>query len=143
MSTQYDPLAGIPAGFRLFEDAVTRLLSEPRATRPWSPAVDILETENELILKADLPDVELKDIDVRVENETLTLKGERKFEKDNGAKGFHRIERNYGSFVRSFAVPTTVDPEKVAAEYKNGVLTVKLPKKEAAKPRQVKVEVKG
>lgn len=141
--TQFDPLSTLPANFRFFEDAVARMLSEPRAARPWSPAVDILETENELVLKADLPEVALKDIEVRVENNTLTLKGERKFEKDENTKGYHRIERSYGSFVRSFTVPSSVDSEHVAADYKNGVLTVTLPKKEAAKPRQVKVEVKG
>jgi len=141
--TQYDPLANLPASFRNFEDVVARMLNEPRGARPWSPSVDILETENELVLKADLPEVKLEDIEVRVENNTLTLKGERKFEKDEKAKGYHRMERAYGTFVRSFTVPTTVDAEKVGAEYKNGVLTVKLPKKEAAKPRQVKIEVKG
>jgi HSP20 family protein len=94
-------------------------------------------------LRADLPDVKLEDIEVRVENQTLTLKGERKFEEDKDVRGYHRIERSYGTFTRSFTVPSTVDPEKVAAEFKNGVLTVKLPKKEAAKPRQVKIEVKG
>src|SRR4030081_1072622 len=135
--SNYDPLAHFPAPFRTFEDAVTRLLSEPRGTRPWSPSVDIYETENELVLKADLPEVKLEDIEVRVENQTLTLKGERKFEKDDSGKGPHRIERSYGAFERVFTVPTTVDPEKVAADYKNGVLTVRLPKKEAAKPRQV------
>ena len=131
--TQYDPLSNFPATFRNFEDAVSRILSEPRASRPWSPAVDISETENELILKADLPDVKLSDIDVRVENQTLTIKGERQFEKDEKTKGYHRIERNYGTFVRSFTVPSTVEADKVGAEYTNGVLTVKLPKKEAAK----------
>jgi len=135
--TQFDPL-----GLRLFEDAVTRLMSEPRASRPWSPAVDILETEDALILNADLPGVEMKNIDVRLENETLTLQGERSFEKDEQARGYHRIERHYGTFVRSFSVPATIDVDQVGAEYRNGVLTVTLPKKEAAKPRQVKVEVK-
>ena len=134
--------ANFPSTFRGFEDAVARLLNEPRGTRPWSPSVDIFETENELILKADLPEVKLEDIEVRVENQTLSLKGERKFEKDESSRGYHRIERNYGTFVRSFTVPTTVDAEKVAAEYKEGVLTVRLPKKEAAKPRQVKIEAK-
>jgi HSP20 family protein len=141
--SNYDPLAHFPATFRNFEDAVTRLLSEPRGARPWSPSVDIYETENELVLKADLPEVNLEDIDVRVENDTLTLKGERKFQKDDSVRGYHRIERSYGSFTRSFSVPATVDPEQVKAEFKNGVLTVTLPKKEAAKPRQVKIEVKG
>jgi len=135
--THADPLANL----RFFEDAFNRLLSEPRAGRPWSPAVDIFETEDELILKADVPEVELNDIDVRVENQTLTLSGERKFEKDDNNKGYHRIERGYGQFTRTFTVPTTVDTEKVQAGYHNGVLTVKLSKKAAAKPRQVKIEV--
>jgi HSP20 family protein len=138
MSLTHDPFGSL----RLFEDAVTRLMSEPRTSRPWSPAVDIVETEDELIVKADLPDVRLEDIDVRVENGTLSLKGERKFEKEFADQGYHRIERNYGSFVRSFSVPSSVDTEKVSADYKNGVLTVTLPKKEAAKPKQVKVAVK-
>ena len=140
--TQFDPLSTLPS-FRFFEDALNRLVSEPRTTRPWSPSVDILETENALVLRADLPELKLEDIEVRVENQTLTIKGERKFEKDEKVKGYHRIERSYGSFLRSFAIPTTVEPEKVAADYKNGVLTVTLPKKEEAKPRHVKVEVKG
>jgi HSP20 family protein len=141
--SHFDPLTNLPATFRSFEDAISRMLNEPRGARPWSPSVDIYETENELVLKADLPDVKLEDIEVRVENQTLTLKGERKFEEDQSVRGYHRIERSYGTFTRSFTVPATVDSDKVAAEFKNGVLTVKLPKKEAAKPRQVKIEVKG
>src|SRR5213593_4805136 len=141
--THYDPLANFPVTFRNFEDAIARMWNEPRGTRPWSPSVDIFETENELVLKADLPEVKLADIEVRVENQTLSLKGERKFEKDESKHGYHRIERNYGTFVRSFTVPASVDAEKVAAEYKEGVLTVTLPKKETAKPRQVKIDVKG
>lgn len=136
-SLSFDPMHGL----RLFEDAMTRLMSEPRTSRPWSPAVDILETDDALIVKADLPNVKIEDIDIRVENQTLTISGSRKFEKDENVKGYHRIERSYGEFVRSFAVPSTVDTEKVAADYKNGVLTVKLPRKESAKPRQVKVTV--
>ena len=135
MSITHDPLQGL----RFFEDAVTRLMSEPRGSRPWSPAVDIVETENELTVKADLPDVRLEDIGVHVENQTLTIKGERKFEKNDNARGYHRIERSYGNFVRSFAVPSSVDTEGVQADYKNGVLTVTLAKKAAAKPRQIKV----
>src|SRR5579863_5376348 len=136
--SHFDPLANI----RLFEDAFSRMLSEPQANRPWSPAVDIYETENELVLKADLPDVDQNNIDVRVENQTLTIAGERKFEKQDNHKGYHRIERSYGSFTRSFAVPNTFDVEHIAAGFKNSVITVTLPKKEAAKPRQIKVEVK-
>lgn len=130
-------------GLRHFEDAITRLMSEPRTGRPWSPAVDIAETEDALTVKADLPDVNIEDIDIRVENNTLTLSGHRKFEKDQTIKGWHRIERSYGDFVRSFSVPNSVDTEKVSAEFRNGVLTIALPKKEAAKPRQVKVSVQG
>ena len=135
--SHYDPLASI----RVFEDAFNRMLTEPQTNRPWAPAVDIYETENELVLKADVPDVDMKDIDVRVENQTLTIAGDRKFEQQGPCNGFHRIERSYGAFVRSFAVPSAFDTENVAAAYKNGVLTVTLPKKEAAKPRQVKVQV--
>jgi HSP20 family protein len=136
-SLTLDPMHGL----RLFEDAVTRMMSEPRTGRPWSPNVDILETDDALIVRADVPDVKIEDIDVRVENQTLTLKGHRKFEKEENVKGYHRLERSYGEFVRSFAVPPTVDTEKVQADYKNGVLTVTLPRKESARPRQVKVEV--
>ena len=136
-SLQLDPFQGL----RIFEDSITRLMNEPRTGRPWSPAVDILETEDALVLKADLPDVDINDIDVRVENNTLSLRGHRKFEKEEASKGWHRIERSYGDFTRSFSVPSSVDTEKVAAYYKNGVLTISLPKKEAAKPRQVKVAV--
>jgi HSP20 family protein len=134
--SHFDPLANI----RLFEDAFTRMLSEPTSNRPWAPAVDIYETENELVLKADVPDVDAKHIDVRVENQTLTLAGERKFEKQDSGKGYHRIERSYGNFVRSFAVPNSFDTENIGASHKNGVLTVTLPKKAAAKPRQIKIE---
>jgi HSP20 family protein len=133
----HDPFQSL----RFFEDAVTRLMNEPRGSRPWSPAVDIFETEDALTLRADLPDVNTENIDIRVENNTLTLKGSRKFEKEENAKGYHRIERSYGDFLRSFAVPPTVETDKVAAEYKNGVLTITLPKKENAKPRQVKVAI--
>lgn len=130
-----------PPGLRLLQDSVSRLFSEP-ASRPWSPAVDIYETENELVLKADVPDVDPKLIGIQLENGTLTLKGERKFEQEkNLQKGFHRIERSYGSFVRAFSLPDTVDGEKVKAEYTNGVLTVTLPKKEMAKPRTINIEV--
>ncbi|MBV9768504.1 MAG: Hsp20/alpha crystallin family protein [Bryobacterales bacterium] len=103
--------------------------------------MDIIETENELVLKADVPGVELKDIDIQLENGTLTVKGERKFEKEERNRGFHRMERSYGSFVRYFTVPDTVDAENVKADYQNGVLTITLPKKEIAKPKAIKVQV--
>ena len=137
--SHFDPLANL----RAFEDAFSRMLTEPQSNRPWSPSVDIFETENELVLKADLPEVDQKNIDVRVENQTLTIAGERKFQAQQNGKGYHRIERSYGNFVRSFAVPNSFDTEKIGAAFHNGVLTVTLPKKEAAKPRQVKIEVKS
>jgi HSP20 family protein len=142
---RYAPFAGtedFPTGLRLFQDSINRLLSEDAVkTRPWAPAVDIIETENELVLKADVPGVDLKDIDIQLENGTLTVKGERKFEKEETNKGFHRMERTYGSFVRIFTVPDTVDSENVKAAYEAGVLTITLPKKEIAKPKAIKVQV--
>jgi HSP20 family protein len=139
--TRYNPFEFMPLqAFRLLEEAFPRL-NEPNQARPWTPAVDILETENELVLKADLPEVKQEQIDIRVEDGTLTLRGERKFEAVQDEKGYHRIERSYGAFSRSFTLPDTVDPEGVRASFKDGVLTVNLPKKEASKPRQIKVEV--
>lgn len=139
--TRYNPFDMTPfAAFRAFDEAVNRL-AEPQGNRPWAPAVDILETENELVIKADLPAVKLENIDVRVEDGTLTLKGERSFEKTENEKGYHRIERSFGSFSRSFVLPETVNPEAVKASFKDGVLTINLGKKEIAKPRQIKVEV--
>src|SRR5579864_1019415 len=130
-----------PTGLRLFQDTVNRLLSDQTASRPWAPSVDIFETDNELVWKADTPGIDLKDIDIQIENGTLTLKGERKFEKEEKNKGFHRMERSYGTFVRYFTMPETVDTENVKADYQNGVLTVTLPKKEIAKPKAIKVQV--
>lgn len=141
---KYNPFSNeadeFPTGLRLFQDSLSRLFSEP-ASRPWSPAVDILETENELILKADIPEVDPKNVGIQLENGTLTLKGERRFEEQKNGAGFHRIERSYGSFVRAFSLPDTVDGEKVKADYKNGVLTVTLPKKEVAKPKTINIAV--
>jgi HSP20 family protein len=129
-----------PTGLRVFQDSLSRLLSEP-TSRPWSPPVDIYETENELVLKADVPEVDPKHVAIQMENGTLTLKGERRFDEQRNGRGFHRIERGYGSFVRAFSLPDTVDPDKVKADYKSGVLTVTLPKKEVAKPKTVNVEI--
>ncbi|MGA3203069.1 MAG: Hsp20/alpha crystallin family protein [Bryobacteraceae bacterium] len=140
---KYAPFADFetfPAGLRAFQDTMNRLFTEPNG-RPWVPAVDIKETENDLVLKADIPDVDMKDIDVRVENGTLTLRGERKFENEKKEGSWHRVERSYGTFERAFALPETVNFDDVKADYKNGVLTITLPKKEIAKPRQIKVAV--
>jgi HSP20 family protein len=108
----------------------------------WVPPVDVFQTgEHELVLKAELPDMAREDIDVTVENFALTIKGEKKLASDVREEQFHHIERRYGAFSRTFSLPRTVDASKVAAEYKNGVLTVRLPLREEAKPRQIKVDV--
>ena len=108
----------------------------------WVPPVDIYQTsDHELVLKAELPDLSREEIDITVENFVLTLKGEKKLASEVKEEQFHHIERSYGSFSRSFSLPRTVDASKVAADYKNGVLTVRLPLREEAKPRQIKVEV--
>jgi HSP20 family protein len=129
-----------PAGLRLFQDSLSRLFSES-GSRPWTPAVDVFENENELVLKADLPEVDPKNVAIQIENGTLTLKGERRFEENKTGKAYHRIERGYGSFVRAFTLADTIDSEHVKADYRNGVLTITLPKKEIAKPRTVNVQV--
>jgi len=125
---------------RLFNETF-RNQAEESALTTWAPAVDIYETPNELVVKADLPDVNEKDIDVRVENNLLTIREERKFEKSVSEDNYLRVERTYGAFSRSFSLPNTVNAEAIGAEYKNGVLTVTLPKREESKPRQVKVTV--
>ena len=107
----------------------------------WAPAVDIYENEHELVVKADLPDVKPEDLDIRVENNILTIRGERKFEKKVDEQNYLRVERSYGSFARSFALANTVNSEAIKAEYKDGVLTLTIPKREEAKPKQIKVNV--
>src|SRR6266849_4539714 len=126
---------------RLFEDNATRDRSGHADLATWAPPVDIYETENELVLKADLPDFEEKDIDVRVEDNLVTIRGERKFEKDVNEDNYLRVERTYGPFMRSFSLPNTVSSESIRAEYRNGVLTLTIPKREEAKPKQIKINV--
>jgi HSP20 family protein len=126
---------------RLFEGNFTRDRSGHADLATWAPPVDIYETENELVVKADLPDLHEKDIDIRVTNNTLTIRGERKFEKDINEDNYLRIERAYGSFTRSFSLPNTVNSENIRAEYRNGVLTLHMAKPEESKPKQVKISV--
>jgi len=125
---------------RLFNDTFERTGEESNLTA-WAPAVDIYETEQELVVKADLPDVDPKDLDIRVENNILTIRGERKFEKKVNEENYLRVERSYGSFARSFTLANTVNSEAIKAEYHNGVLTLNIPKREEAKPKQIKVNV--
>jgi HSP20 family protein len=126
---------------RLFEHNFTHDCSGHADLATWAPAVDIYETENELVIKADLPDLQEKDIDVRVENNTLTIRGERKFDNDINEDNYLRVERAYGSFMRSFSLPNTVSSENIRAEYRNGVLTLHMAKLEESKPKQIKITV--
>ena len=125
---------------RLFTEAFDRSTDESSITT-WAPAVDIYETEHELVVKADLPDIKPEELDIRVENNILTIRGERKFEKKVNESNYLRVERAYGSFSRSFSLANTVNADAIKADYKNGVLTLTIPKREEAKPKQIKVNV--
>jgi HSP20 family protein len=124
----------------IFGNGLGRTAEESNLT-PWAPAVDIYETEHELVVKADLPDVNPQDLDIRVENNILTIRGERKFDTKAHEDNYLRIERAYGSFSRSFALANSVKSDAIQADYQNGVLTLSLPKREEAKPKQIKVNV--
>ncbi len=126
---------------RLFQDTFSRVFGEGGeiAQTGWLPPVDVYETDQNVVMKAELPGVDPKDVEIRAEDGTLYLKGERKFEKEVKNENYHRIERSYGSFARSFALPASVDSEKAVAEYKDGLLTLTLPKKEEAKPKTIKI----
>jgi HSP20 family protein len=143
--TRWEPFRGLNTlqeqVNRLFEDGFARNRSGQAELASWAPAVDIFETENELVVKADLPDVQEKDIDVRVENNMLTIRGERKFSHEVHEDNYLRVERAYGSFSRSFSLPNTVNTEGIRADYRNGVLTVSMPKREETKPKQIKIGV--
>jgi HSP20 family protein len=125
---------------RLFSEAFDHSSDESSITT-WAPAVDIFETEHELVVKADLPDIKDEELDIRVENNILTIRGERKFEKQVNENNYLRVERAYGSFSRSFSLANTVNSDAIKAEYKDGVLTLTIPKREEAKPKQIKVNV--
>jgi HSP20 family protein len=141
--TRWDPFRNIATlqeqVNRLFEDSFFRSRADESSLAAWTPAVDIYEDGNQMVIKADLPEVNEKDIEVRLENNLLSIRGERKFEKKVSEENYLRVERAYGSFSRSFSLPSTVDAEHINAEYRNGVLTVTLPKREESKPRQIKV----
>ena len=132
---------------QLFNQAFGQALGsegqEDLSNRVWAPAVDIYESEQNLVVKTELPGIDPKDVEVRIENQTLFIRGERKFERDVKEQSYHRVERSYGSFARSFTLPNTVNPENVKAEYKDGVLTLTLAKREEAKPKTIKIQVSG
>ena len=144
--TRYDPFRE----FVSLQDRMNRLFGDPRGAEArdesltstaFAPAVDVYEDEHNLTLKIEVPGIDEKDIDVRIENNTLTVHGERKFEKEEKEENFRRVERQYGSFTRTFTVPNTVDQESVRADYDKGVLKITLAKKAEAKPKQIKVNV--
>src|SRR5205085_12044042 len=124
---------------RLFEDARYTWPTDSDGTTAWAPVADIYETDNDLVLQADLPGIDPKQIEVRVENNVLTIHGERRFEPKVERESFHRVERSYGTFSRSFTLATAVDSEKIQANYKNGVLNIALPKAEQAKPKRIQI----
>src|SRR5229473_2481517 len=144
--TRYDPFRE----FVTLQDRMNRLFRDPRGpeghdesltTTAFAPPVDVYEDEHNITLKIEVPGIDEKEIDVRIENNTLTVHGERKFEKEEKEENYRRVERQYGSFTRSFTLPTTVDAEKVQAHYDKGILKVQLAKKAEAKPKQIKVNV--
>lgn len=125
---------------RLFMTNVPRSVAqEDLATGGWSPNVDIYESENEIILEAELPGMNREDFEVSIENNVITLKGKREFEKKEEGDNYHRVERSYGAFTRSFSLPRTVSAEHTTADFRNGVLKVSLPKREEAKSRRIEV----
>ncbi len=145
--TRWDPFKELEELRNRFSTAFTRAAAQPASGKEsmtvaeWSPLVDITEDDKEYLIKAELPEVKKDDVKVTVEQGVLTITGERKFEKEEKSTKYHRIERSYGSFVRSFSVPDDSDPSKVVAEFKDGILKVHLTKSEQARPRQVEVKV--
>jgi HSP20 family protein len=126
---------------RLFEDAVSTARTEEKdmISSSWAPAVDIYEDEKQLVLTAELPGINEKDVDIKIEDNTLSIHGERKLEKETREENYHRIERAYGSFYRSFTLPNHIDQDKIQAEHENGVLRIIMPKKPELQPRKVKI----
>ena len=146
--TRWDPFRE----FATLQDRMNRLFrdsygpegrDEALTTSQFAPPVDVYEDEQKITLKVEVPGIDEKDIDVRVENNILTVHGERKFEKEEKEENFRRVERQYGSFTRTFTLPSAVDAEKVQADYEKGILKIQLPKKAEAKPKQIKVNVGG
>ena len=139
--TRYDPLRDLAR----FQEEMSRLFDErlsfPAESLGWNPPCDIYEDGEEVAIRAALAGVEPKDVDIRFENGVLTLKGQRKMEKEEKKENYHRVEMSYGAFTRTFSLPATVDADKIRAESKNGVLVVHLPKKAEAKPKAIQVKV--
>ncbi len=126
---------------RLFEDVFTSARGEEKdlISSSWTPAVDIYEDENQLVLTAEVPGIEEKDIEIKLEDNTLSIRGERKMEKETNEENYYRIEMAYGSFYRSFSLPNYIDQDKIQAEHENGILKITMPKRPELKPRKVKI----
>ncbi len=142
--TRWDPFREVVALQNRMNSLFGNLSNEsenPLTTASFVPAVDVYEDDKKVVLKLEVPGIEEKDLDIRVENHTLTVRGERKFENEEKEENFHRIERRYGSFYRAFTLPSTVDPENVDAKYEAGVLKLELKKKPEAQPKQIKINV--
>jgi HSP20 family protein len=136
--------------FSSLQDRVNRIIRESYSpegpeealmTTNFAPPVDVYEDEHNITLKIEVPGIDEKDIDVRIENNTLAVHGERKFEKEEKEENFQRVERHYGSFTRSFTLPNSIDPEQVSAHYDKGMLMIRLAKRAEAKPKQIKVSI--
>jgi HSP20 family protein len=143
---RFEPYCGSGAAQNQFDRFLREAFSPATgegevSTRTWAPPVDIFENGDNLVLKAELPGVNPDDVEIRVEDNTLYLKGERKFEKEVKEQSYHRVERSYGTFTRTFSLPNSVDSDKVVANFKDGVLTLTMPKKEEAKPKTIKISV--
>ena len=147
VSTRWDPFREFASLQNrvnsLFQDYHRGEQDELTLTSSFVPAVDVYEDEHKVTLKLEIPGVSQEDVDIRLENSTLTVRGERKFEKEEKEENFHRIERRYGSFARSFTLPSTLDAESVEASYENGVLKIQLAKRAEARPKQIKVNIGG
>lgn len=142
MLTRWDPFRDLAR----LQDEMSRVFDDRLGYRAgesvgWTPACDIYEDAEEVLVRFDLAGVDPKDVEIRFENGVLTLKGERKLEKEENRENYHRVELSYGTFTRSFSLPGTIDPEKIRADSKNGVLMVHLPKKAEAKPKSIQVKV--
>lgn len=126
---------------RLFDETFSRGRSAESEMGTWAPAVDIYETEQELVLKVDLPEVDQQEIDIRIEKNMLTIRGERKFHNEVSQDNYLRVERAYGPFSRSFSLPNTINTEAIKADYQNGVLSIRMPKREESRPKQIRIGI--
>src|SRR5215470_11990410 len=125
-----------------FLEPFTRMADEDLVSGSWTPSIDVAETQEKIIVRAEVPGMKQEDIQIEFENGLLTLRGERKLDKSESGVTYHRVERTYGNFSRSFTLPHTVDSEKITAAYRDGILEITVPKKEEAKPKQIRIEVK-